>query len=76
MFIGSVIFEFVGVSFRWLFHQLLSLFKGRKSKTFKQIWDGPKDYDGMEITTYSVTSIALGAFIIVLTCFIIVKSGI
>lgn len=75
MFIGSVIFEFVGVSIRWLFHRLFSLLKGRKSKTFKEVWDGPKDYNGMETTAYSFYNIILGAFIIVLICFIIVESG-
>lgn len=40
--IGSIFFEFIGASVKWLYSAILCTLKGKKILSFRDIWDGKK----------------------------------
>jgi hypothetical protein len=63
MFIGSFLFEFVGVLFKWLFQFPLSIIKHSKIRSFKVIWNG-EDKEPNDIFLHGISNIFLGVIII------------
>jgi hypothetical protein len=39
---GSIVFEFIGVSAKWIFTNIKDRIQGRKPKTFSELWNGKK----------------------------------
>lgn len=63
MFIGSYLFEFVGVLFKWLIQYPLSIIKPKKIKSFKEIWNG-EDQELNDMFLHGISNVFLGVIII------------
>lgn len=59
-FIGSIVFEFVGVFFRWLYIAFIRKLKGKKVVSFGKVWKGRDNDDFSEDFEYGVSNIFLG----------------
>ncbi len=59
-FIGSIIFEFIGVFFKWLYFSMTSLLSGKKRYSFKKVWHGRKEDNFKAEFEYGISNIALG----------------
>lgn len=73
MFFGSIIFEFIGVVFRYLYHMFYCAITGERLKSFKEIWNGPDSDDPINNVSYSQVSIIIG--IMVLVIFILITKS-
>jgi hypothetical protein len=69
MFVGSYLFEFIGVLFKWLLQYPLSLIFKIKIKSFKEIWDGPENSEASNTLLYGFSNILVGALIIAIFIF-------
>lgn len=58
---GSYLFEFLGVLAKWVVNLLVSLFNGKKPKSFSEIWNGEKDFSPSELLLYGFINTVLGA---------------
>lgn len=56
---GSVVFEFIGAFFKWLYFAVYSAIKGRRAVSFKQIWEGDRT-DFQERIEYGISNLVLG----------------
>lgn len=63
MFIGSILFEFMGVLVRWALQFPLFLFSRTRIKSFKEVWDGPGDSKPSETLLYGFSNIMLGVLV-------------
>ena len=70
-FIGSIVFEFIGVLFKWIFYYLRGKIKGNKVYKFKEVWNGRKNKNFKEELEYGVSNIVLGMVIIIVVIIII-----
>jgi hypothetical protein len=70
-FFGSIIFEAFGAFFRWLYVSILNKLRGRKSSSFKEVWEGKKTAFQGSIE-YGFSNIILGV-IIVMAVILIIK---
>ena len=75
-FLGSIIFEFIGAFFRWLLLFTLNKIKGRKSVSFKQVWEGRKNTSLQENVEHGFSNIVLGVIIVIGTIVILKLVGI
>ncbi len=66
IFIGSIIFEFIGVFFRWLYFYITRKLSNKEAISFKRIWQERKNKDFKEEFEYGVSNIFLGMLITVL----------
>jgi hypothetical protein len=71
MFIGSYIFEFVGVLFKWVVQYPFSLFTKMRIRSFKEIWDGTESLVSSNTLMYGSSNVFLGALIIALLIYFI-----
>jgi hypothetical protein len=62
-FIGSIIFEFIGVFFRWSFIAIVRKIKGQEVPGFWIIWNGRKNKTFQEHFEYGVTNIVIGVLV-------------
>jgi len=69
--IGSYIFEFIGVSFRWIVGLIYSLFTRRKPRSFSEILSGKESLSGSDLLLYGFINIALGVVIFLIIAYII-----
>jgi hypothetical protein len=61
-FFGSIIFEAFGAFFRWIYVSILNKLRGRKSSSFKEVWEGKKTSSQGNIE-YGFSNIILGIMI-------------
>lgn len=66
IFIGSIIFEFIGVFFRWIYYYFIRKFRHKEPISFKRIWSGRNNMDFKEEFEYGVSNIFLGMIITIL----------
>jgi len=71
-FIGSLIFEFIGVFFRWVYISIKNVIKGEKVVSFNKVWKGKKSKDFKKNIKYGMSNITLG-IIIVIVIIVILK---
>lgn len=71
-FVGSIFFEFIGALTRWLILFIFNLIKGKRIKSFKEIWGGRKNSSSADLILHGVTNITLGTIIVVILCSIII----
>ncbi len=57
--IGSMIFEWIGASIKWLFFGLIDFFKKRKPKSLKYYFEG-KSKNHSEMVFTGISNIILG----------------
>ncbi len=69
-FIGSIIFEFIGSIFRWLYIAIVRKIKGKKVVSFKKVWDG-RDNKLQKRVGYGISNIFLGMLIILVVVILI-----
>jgi hypothetical protein len=79
MFVGSILFRFIGVLARWVAINL-SVFLRRKStpKSFKSVWKGSDTENVDELSnrmSYEMSNIILGFIVIMVFCIIVIKLG-
>ncbi len=72
--IGSVVLEFIGAFFRWLFLSIKNRLKGNEVLSFKKVWEGRKDASFKSSIEQGMSNIGLGIlilliFLVVLTTF-------
>ena len=60
MFWGSLVFEFIGVSVRYLLQLLIHIFSKQELKSFKELWDGPDQEDPINMVSYGFSNILIG----------------
>lgn len=71
-FIGSVLFEIIGASIKWVFSAIINYIKGKRVPSFKEVYDGKKGMDKADTIFYGVSNILLGIiFTVVLILFLI-----
>lgn len=75
MFIGSYIFAFIGVLFKWLIQFPFLLIKKRKIKSFKEIWDGSDGNEPDNYFLHGFSNTFLGAVIVALILNFIIWMG-
>jgi hypothetical protein len=71
MFFGSVVFELIGVSSKWLFLQIRNSFVQRKAPSFMEIWRGPRNADLQESVEHGWSNIFLGMGVMTASIFIL-----
>lgn len=76
MFYGSYLFKLIGVSVIWLVKKTYSFISNKKSDSFKMIWTGKKNEDSINDTSNELLQILIGAIVLSVLLFSIVKSGI
>jgi hypothetical protein len=76
MFYGSYLFKLIGVTVIWLAKKITSFVTNKKSDSFKMIWTGKKNEDSINDTSNELSQILLGAIVLSILLFSIVKSGI
>lgn len=76
MFYGSYLFKFIGVTVIWLAKKITSFVTNKKSDSFKMIWTGKKNEDSINDTSNELSQILIGAFVLSVILFTIVKAGI
>ncbi len=76
MFYGSYLFKLIGVTVIWLAKKTTSFVTNKKSDSFKMIWTGKKNEDSINDTSNELSQILLGAIVLSILLFSIVKSGI
>lgn len=72
-FIGSIIFEFIGASFKWVYLAIKHKIVGKKIVGFKQVFDGKKNADFQETIEYGMSNIILGMVIVFIICMTLVS---
>ena len=70
-FIGSILFEFIGVLSKWIYFNSFRKLKGQNTISFKKVWNGRKNKEFHEELSYGVSNIALGMLITILTILIL-----
>lgn len=77
MFIGSVLFRFVGVVFKWLFINIIRLLfnKEKELLSFKKAWSGDVQNDIYNEASHEFLDIILGCIILVISIAIILYLG-
>ncbi len=61
----SVLVEFLGASARWSYHALWDNLKGKKAKSFSEVWRGSKKASHIDQMKYGMSNIFLGYLVIV-----------
>ena len=70
-FIGSIIFEFIGVFSKWIYFNLLRKLKGHNTISFNKVWNGRKNMKFHEDFLYGLSNTGLGMVITILTILIL-----
>ena len=65
MFIGSYIFEFLGVLAKWVIQFPICFILKRKRKSFIEIWDGPPSVDGADNLMYGFSNVFVGVIVLI-----------
>lgn len=76
MFYGSFLFKFIGVLAIWLVRKTFCFFTKEHSDSFKKIWTVEQNDNPINNTSNDFSQILLGAFILSVILFTLVKSGI
>ena len=64
--LGSVIFEFIGASAKWVYSNVKDRLRGERPKTFSEIWNGRKKASFQESIEHGWSNIFLGVAIIII----------
>ncbi len=70
-FIGSIVFEFIGVLSKWIYFNSIRKLKGQNTISFSKVWNGRKNKEFHEELSYGVSNIALGMVITILIILIL-----
>ena len=70
-FIGSIIFEFIGVFSKWIYFNLLRKLKGQNTISFNKVWNGRENMKFHEDFLYGLSNTGLGMVITILTILIL-----
>jgi len=71
-FFGSIIFEFIGSLFRWLYLFVVYSVKGKEVLSFKRVWKGKEDGSVKDDFEYGISNIFLG-ILVVLSIVVIIR---
>jgi hypothetical protein len=61
----SVLVEFIGASTKWFFLLSIDFLKGKKPKSFKEIWKGEKKKSSSDSIKGGISNIFLGYAVII-----------
>lgn len=74
-FVGSIIFEFIGVLAKWVFYSMINILTGKKGKkSFGEIWNGRRS-NFQDTIESAWSNIGLGMLIVFIVCCILVWLG-
>jgi len=66
----SLVYEFIGVCFRWFFLNTKRRLKGDSTLTFREVWDGKND-DPANDLAYALGNIVIGSLLILIIVLLI-----
>ena len=73
--IGSIIFEFIGASIKWLFYAIIHLFKGEKVISFGTIYSGDPDDEFHDKIFGGIYNILVGLLVTVGIIVLLIRFG-
>ena len=62
MFWGSIVFEFIGVTIRYFLQFLICLFTKKRTRSFRELWNGPDNRDPINSISYGFSNVLIGFF--------------
>jgi len=72
MFYGSIIFRFFGVLLRWfVINCRIIISRNKRGIGFIEVWKGKSNNDSTSKAANEISDILLGAFFIVIVCYLL-----
>lgn len=71
-FIGSIIFEFIGVLSRWIYVLIIKKINGEKAISFSEVWKGRASNDFARSFGYGISNVLLGMIVMIIVLLILI----